>query len=241
MWMVIIRFIEQMRILDEWELYHFNIRGPIIVGVVLSAITSLVYIFLNVAWLGTFTQTFCRTYCYMFKISDLIQKSGVYLDVALAPPPIKNMMVHYDGLLEHWNFCLKHFWIWPIVWVLSMCKLYVPHSVYLVKFRFKFDIFLLAISISGYKIRRAAAVYRSAVVGHPHANWCSRDLVGESCQFWGIPAPWRLSRFGSFDYVKENTTKNSYKKWILERQLNYSEPLHRYAHAETQMNIQNWK
>ena len=31
-------------------------------------------------------------------------------------------MVQYDGLLEHWNFCLKNFWIWSIVWVLSLCN-----------------------------------------------------------------------------------------------------------------------
>ena len=29
-----------MRILDASELYHFNIRGPLIVGAALSAITS---------------------------------------------------------------------------------------------------------------------------------------------------------------------------------------------------------
>ena len=44
-------------------LYHFNIRGPLIVGAAFSAITSLVHIFLKVAWLGKFTQTFCKTYC----------------------------------------------------------------------------------------------------------------------------------------------------------------------------------
>ena len=46
-----------MRILDGWELYHFNIRGPLIVGVALSSITSLDHIFLNIAWLDKFTQT----------------------------------------------------------------------------------------------------------------------------------------------------------------------------------------
>ena len=30
------------------------------------------------------------------------------------------LVVEYGGLLEHWNFCLKHFWIWSIVWVLSL-------------------------------------------------------------------------------------------------------------------------
>ena len=53
----------QMRILDGWELYHFNIRGPSIVGAALSTITSLIYIFFKVAWLGKFTQNFCKTYC----------------------------------------------------------------------------------------------------------------------------------------------------------------------------------
>ena len=42
--------IVQMKILDGWELYHFNIRGPLIVGAALSEITSLVHIFLKVAW-----------------------------------------------------------------------------------------------------------------------------------------------------------------------------------------------
>ena len=32
----------------------------------------------------------------------------------------KNRVVEYDGFLEYWNFCLKHFWIWSIVWVLSL-------------------------------------------------------------------------------------------------------------------------
>ena len=35
----------------------------------------------------------------------------------------KNRVVQYDGLLEHWNFCLKHFWMWLIVWVLSLCNI----------------------------------------------------------------------------------------------------------------------
>ena len=34
----------------------------------------------------------------------------------------KNRVIQYDGFLEHWNFCLKHFWIWSIVWVLSLCR-----------------------------------------------------------------------------------------------------------------------
>ena len=45
MWIGIICIIGQMRILDEWELYHFNIRGPLIVGAVLSSIASLVHFF----------------------------------------------------------------------------------------------------------------------------------------------------------------------------------------------------
>ena len=32
------------------------------------------------------------------------------------------MVAECDGLLEHWNFCMKHFWIWSIVWVLSLCN-----------------------------------------------------------------------------------------------------------------------
>ena len=36
-----------MRILDGWKLYHFNIRDPLIVGAALSAITSLVHLFLK--------------------------------------------------------------------------------------------------------------------------------------------------------------------------------------------------
>ena len=39
MWICIISIIEQIRILDGWELYHCNIRGPLIVGAALSAIT----------------------------------------------------------------------------------------------------------------------------------------------------------------------------------------------------------
>ena len=34
----------------------------------------------------------------------------------------KNRVVQYDSLLEHWNFCLKHLWIWSIVWMLSLCN-----------------------------------------------------------------------------------------------------------------------
>ena len=64
------------------------------------------------------------------KIDGSIWKSGDDLDVASAPPLIKNKVVQYDSLLKHWNFCMKHFRIWSIVWVLSLCKLYVPHSVY---------------------------------------------------------------------------------------------------------------
>ena len=63
MWIGIICIIEQMRILDGLEVYHFNISGPLIVLAALSANTSLVHIFLKVAWLGKFTQTFCKTYC----------------------------------------------------------------------------------------------------------------------------------------------------------------------------------
>ena len=33
-----------------------------------------------------------------------------------------------------------------------------------------------------------------------------------SFEFFGIPAPWCLSHFGSFDCVKENTRKNSFEK-----------------------------
>ena len=43
---------------------HFNIRGPLIVGAALSPITSMAHIFLKVALLGKFTQTFCKTYCF---------------------------------------------------------------------------------------------------------------------------------------------------------------------------------
>ena len=35
------------------------------------------------------------------KIHGSILKSGFDLDVASAPPPIKNRVVKYDGLLEH--------------------------------------------------------------------------------------------------------------------------------------------
>ena len=65
-WIGIICIIGQMWILDGRELYHSNIRDPLIVGAALAAITSLVHIFLKVAWLGKFTQTFCKT----FKTSD---------------------------------------------------------------------------------------------------------------------------------------------------------------------------
>ena len=57
-----------MRILDESEQYHFNIRGPLIVGAALSSITSLVHIFLKIAWLGKFTQTFRKTYCLNYAL-----------------------------------------------------------------------------------------------------------------------------------------------------------------------------
>ena len=50
MWIGIICIIGQMRILYRWELYHFNIRGPLIVGAALSSITSMVHIFLKFAW-----------------------------------------------------------------------------------------------------------------------------------------------------------------------------------------------
>ena len=63
MWIGIICIIGQTRIHDGWELYHFNIRGPLIADAALSVITSLVHIFLKAAWLGKFTQTFCKTYC----------------------------------------------------------------------------------------------------------------------------------------------------------------------------------
>ena len=58
MWIGIICIIGQMRILDGWELYHFNIRGPLIVGAALSAMTSLVHIFLKVAWLCNLSLSF---------------------------------------------------------------------------------------------------------------------------------------------------------------------------------------
>ena len=48
MWIDMICIIGQMRILDGSELYHFNIRGLLIVGAALSSITSLVHIFLKV-------------------------------------------------------------------------------------------------------------------------------------------------------------------------------------------------
>ena len=44
MWIGIICIIGQMRILNRWELYHFNIRGPLIFGAALSTIMSLVHI-----------------------------------------------------------------------------------------------------------------------------------------------------------------------------------------------------
>ena len=58
MWIVIICIMGQMRILDGWKLNNFNIRGPLIVGAALLAITSLVHIFLEVLkifdekWIG---------------------------------------------------------------------------------------------------------------------------------------------------------------------------------------------
>ena len=56
MWTGIICIIGRTRTLDGWELYRFIIRGPLIVGAALSAITSLVHIFLKVAWVGKFTK-----------------------------------------------------------------------------------------------------------------------------------------------------------------------------------------
>ena len=64
MWIDIICIIGQMIILDGWELYHFNIRGVLIVGVALLAITSLVYIFLDA------TRRCTTSLCSVFKTSD---------------------------------------------------------------------------------------------------------------------------------------------------------------------------
>ena len=50
------------------------------------------------------------------------KKSGVDLDVASAPPPIKKIGWSNMTAFSNTNFCLNHFWIWSIVWVLSLCN-----------------------------------------------------------------------------------------------------------------------